>query len=107
MTIARRALAAVLLLLGACSGSQHLWDARGRAYQAGFAVQHSAPPPGGKGAEAVVGLDSQEAAIIAASYRHSLAPKQGNVNEQSVLFVAPPQQGQPGYSTPPPSVPKE
>lgn len=107
MTAARRAAAALLLLLGACSSSQHLWDARGRAFQAGFAVQHSAAPPGAKGAEAVSGLDSQEAAIIAASYRHSLAPKQDKASEQPILFVAPPQQGgQPGYM-PPPSVPKE
>lgn len=106
MTLARRLTAALLLLLGACAGSPHLWDARGRAYQGAFAVQHTAPAPGAKGAEAVSGLDSQEAAIIAASYRQSLAPKQGKVNDQPIVFVSPPQGAQPGY-LPNPSVPKD
>ncbi len=101
-----RRVASALLLLIACSSRQHLWEARGRAYQENLALQAPPPPPGAKAAKAAPGLDSQEASIIAASYRHSLAPKEEKVNEQPLMIVSP-QTGQAGYALPPPSVPKE
>jgi hypothetical protein len=97
---------AAALLLSAC-GHQHLWDARGRSYHSEFALQRAPHPAGAKHAEAVRGLDSQEAAIIAASYRRSLVPKDTKVQEQPVLLIAPQPGGQGSMALPLPSVPKE
>jgi hypothetical protein len=105
MKTPRVAIAALLLL--ACSGRQHLWESRGAAYDRSFAAQKVQRPSGAKRTQPAAGLDSQEAAIIAESYRASLAPKGAKVDQQPVLIVSPQGQGQQQYALPPPSVPKE
>ncbi len=99
-------IAAAALLLASC-GREHLWAARGRAYHTELARQQAPRPAGAKRAEPVVGLDSQEAAIIAESYRQSLAPKGTKAPEQPVLLIAPQREGQGRVALPLSSVPKE
>jgi hypothetical protein len=85
-----------LVLLAACAGAgcarTHLTASHGRAYHEVFTAQDA--NPNRKESKSVHGLDSQEAAIIAGSYRKALAPRsesggQGN----QLLMVAPPRAG--------------
>jgi peptidoglycan/xylan/chitin deacetylase (PgdA/CDA1 family) len=69
-----------------------------------FVVQQ-VRPAGTAPAEAVIGLDSQEAAITADNYRAGLAPKGGTVEAEPTVIVAPPSREQPTRLAP--SVPKE
>jgi len=62
-----------VLGLGACSRA-HITPSHGRAFHEAFAIQ-DANPNRGKTPKSIHGLDSQEAAIIAGSYRKGLAPK--------------------------------
>ncbi len=94
----------VLLTMAGCGWrKQHLTRAYGESYDGTFAAQrervNKAP------AEAVTGLDAQEAAIISDSYRRGLAPKGGTARQESIILMAPPSSNQP--YTPAPSVPKE
>mgnify|MGYP005812395753 CR=1 FL=1 len=102
VTIAPCVLAAAAL---ACGGNLHLTESHGRAYSAAFSKQ--APPPEQVKAPSV-GLDSQEASIVAESYRRSLVARQttsGSYQESPVLLLAP--QQEPGVKPLPlPSVPK-
>lgn len=88
-----------------CAGRAHLADSTGRSYQAAFAQQGAAPRGGITGP--VTGLDSQEASIIARTYRGSLAPKvvRQAYGEQPILLLGP-QAGESGTRMPPPSVPR-
>jgi tRNA/tmRNA/rRNA uracil-C5-methylase (TrmA/RlmC/RlmD family) len=98
------AVAAVAVMLAGCGGRAHLTEGHGTAVRA---VQHGqAAVPAAKRTNAIEGLDSQEAAIIADSYRRSLAPKGEKVEEEPVIFVAPPQRGMARQALAP-SVPKE
>ncbi len=106
MTTCQSILVAAMAALCACAGRAHLWEARGSSVESQLALQR-APRATGKRAGPVPGLDSQEASIIAAGYRRSLAPKDVKVEEEPLLIVAPPQQGQPRQVLPLPSVPKE
>ena len=106
MTRCQSTLAAAVAALCACAGRPHLWEARGRSVEAQLALQRSPPAPG-KRTGPVPGLDSQEASIIAEGYRRSLAPKGVKLEEEPMLIVAPPQQGQPRQVLPLPSVPKD
>ena len=83
----------------------HITPTYGESYSAAFARQS---PTGAKVATPVSGLDSQEAAIISASYLRSLAPKTVQPKEEPILLVAPPAQGG-GYGMTKlaPSVPSE
>jgi len=65
-------LTALALTLGACNRA-HLTASHGRAYHAAFAAQDANPDR--KGAQSVHGLDAQEAAIVAGSYRKALGPQ--------------------------------
>ena len=77
----------------------------GLAYSAAFAQQ---APPRAKVTGPVSGLDSQEAAIISASYRRSLAPKDTQAKEEPILLVAPPSSQGVGFGMKlAPSVPSE
>lgn len=80
----------VLMLSGglsACSRT-HLTPTHGRAYREAFVVQDANPDR--KTVQSVNGLDSQEAAIIAGSYRKALAPKtEGGAAQERLLMVAP------------------
>jgi hypothetical protein len=86
------AVVALALVLGgglsACSRA-HLTPSHGRAYHAAFRVQDA--NPNRKAAQSVNGLDANEAAIIAGSYRKALAPKAegGTEGQQRLLMVSP------------------
>jgi hypothetical protein len=97
MTAARRfqprswAFALVVALglsAGACSRA-HITPTHGRAFHEVFAIQDANPTRGDK-AKSLSGLDSQEAAIIASSYRKALAPKDsGGAAAPQLLMVSP------------------
>jgi hypothetical protein len=94
---------ALVATLAACASRAHMWDASGRSYWAAFAQQTPQLKAPLKGP--VSGLDSQEAAIIAQTYRRGLAPKAAQPREPPVLIVGQPSAETGGYSMPPPSVP--
>jgi hypothetical protein len=100
-------LAALIIAAAACGGRPHLEPAFGRSNHDQFAAQWTPPPPGAKRVVAQQGLDSQEAGIIARSYRRGLAPKDTTKEAEPVLLVAPPQAQGYREALPPPSVPKE
>lgn len=79
--------AAVLLAMLGCSRGS-LSTSHGEAYRAVFAKQRGPDRPAGP-PEAAAGLDSQEAAIVADTYRRGLAPEGADVKEEPVLIVAP------------------
>ncbi|HVZ74117.1 MAG TPA: hypothetical protein VHJ20_17180 [Polyangia bacterium] len=68
--------------LSACTRA-HLTPTYGRAYHQIFAAQDANPDH--KNTKSVHGLDSQEAAIIAGSYRHALAPVANNSTNQQLV----------------------
>jgi hypothetical protein len=89
--IRRMGVAAVglAMALAACSSRETITRMHGKSYRAAFERQvanaaSKAKPP--------AGLDSQEAAIVAESYRGSLAPTGTEVEEEPVLIVTPPRQ---------------
>jgi hypothetical protein len=93
----------VVVMLSTGCRQRHLSRDFGVSYGQAFAAQQerrTTPPPA-----AVLGLDSQEAAITADNYRAGLAPKGGKVEEQPTVIIAPSSRDRP----PPlaPSVPKE
>lgn len=71
-----------LLAIGCSTPTGH-----GESLRAAMRAQTASPPK--KQTGAIEGLDSQEAAIIADSYRRSLAPKGEKVADDSVILVAP------------------
>lgn len=94
----------VLTMAGCGWRKQHLTRTQGESYDKAFAVQRERA--GKAPAEAVTGLDAQEAAIISDGYRSGLAPRQGGTaRQESIILMAPPTSNQPYL--PPPSVPKE
>jgi hypothetical protein len=68
----------------------HITPTYGQSSSAAFARQS---PTKAKITGPVSGLDSQEAAIISASYLRSLAPKTVQPKEEPIRLVAPPGQG--------------
>lgn len=95
----------VAALAAACSGPRHMSRAHGVAYRAHFERQ-AANPAAQERAEK--GLDSEEAGIVANSYRRSLAPKGTRETAQpEVLLVAPPPSGGARPTPLAPSVPKD
>ena len=106
-TLAGAGLAALVSLGGAGCDRAHLTASHGRAYQQAFAVQ-TVNPGRVAPANAVHGLDSQEAAIIASSYRRGLAPKEQSAGtERPQVLLYSPKAGLRDASMPPPSVPGE
>jgi hypothetical protein len=94
--------AAGALVTGACSRA-HITPTHGRAYHEAFAIQDA--NPNRKTPKSINGLDSQEAAIISASYRKALAPKVESGNGNQLLMVAPNAGGGGGAQVLAPSVP--
>ncbi|ACL66348.1 conserved hypothetical protein [Anaeromyxobacter dehalogenans 2CP-1] len=99
------AVAFVVLTVAGCGWrKQHLTRGHGLSYDAAFDAQRErrdrAP------AEAAIGLDAQEAAIISESYRSGLAPKEGGERTREPIILMSPATQERRY-TPPPSVPKE
>jgi hypothetical protein len=83
--------AASVLGLGACSRA-HITPSHGRAYHEAFAIQ-DANPNRSKSPKSINGLDSQEAAIIAGSYRSALAPKSNAAQGSNQLLMVSPNHG--------------
>ena len=96
----------ILLGAGACDRT-HLSANHSRSYRAVFARQAFDPLAGDKprGAKLFNGLDSQEAAIVAKTYRKGLAPKEGQADQQPMVLVAPRGAARESSNMPPPSVP--
>lgn len=88
-----------------CSRKQHLSEFHGKSFEAAFVSQRATAATAVTEGP-VTGLDSQEAAIIADSYRNSLARKSEKVAEEPILLVAPPSRER-GAAALRPSVPKE
>jgi hypothetical protein len=98
----------VLGVWGGLGGSgcarTHLTPTFGRAYHEVFAIQDANPNRQGAG-RSVHGLDSQEAAIIAGSYRKALAAKSDAATGGSQLLMMSPNRGGGSDSSLAPSVP--
>lgn len=96
----------VLLGAGACDRT-YMSASHGRAYRSVFARQAVDPLAGDKPRNAKLfnGLDSQEARIVAQTYRKGLAPKEGAPPDQPMVVVAPRGAAREGGNMPPPSVP--
>jgi hypothetical protein len=90
----RRTLTITFVLLGlgagACSRA-HITPTHGRAFREAFAIQDANPNRTTQ--KSLNGLDSQEAAIIAASYRKGLAPKSDSGNGGPQLLMMSPNRG--------------
>jgi hypothetical protein len=83
---------------GGCSRA-HLTSSHGRSYRETFAAQDA--NPNRKNTKSVHGLDSQEAAIIAGSYRKALAPKESSsAAAPQLLMVNQPRGGNEAASLP-------
>jgi type IV pilus biogenesis protein CpaD/CtpE len=81
---------AALMALAAGCAREHLTETHGRATRELFAVQRANPgAPRGPEPKALTGLDSQEATIIADTYRRSLAPEDTRVEEPGMLLLEP------------------
>jgi hypothetical protein len=94
---------AAALGLGACSRA-HITASHGRAFHEIFAIQDA--NPNRKAPKSINGLDSQEAAIIAGSYRKELAPKVETApNAGQLLMVNPNHNGGAEAAVLAPSVP--
>lgn len=102
----------VTMLLGStlgCADRTYLTKSHGRAYSEAFGRQAVEPQqrPVGE-ADPTQGLDSQEAAVVAGSYRRSLAGKEGGgeaANQHQMVLMNPAAAAQAGGYMPPPSVP--
>jgi hypothetical protein len=101
-------LAASVLWLAACGDRSHLTAGHGRSLRQATARQ-VVNPEAGKQPVASKGLDPQEAAVIAQSYRQRLAPKGEAAAPEQTLMVAPSaaRVGRPGDYMPPASVPSD
>jgi hypothetical protein len=91
----------------ACADRTYLTKSHGRAYSEAFGRQtvNPDPPPRAHHADATQGLDSQEAAAVAGSYRRSLSGKEGTAEGMQPTLIMTPGAGQPTPYMPPPSVP--
>jgi hypothetical protein len=94
---------ALSLSAGACS-RVHITPTHGRAFHEVFAIQDANPNRGEK-AKSISGLDSQEAAIIAGSYRKALAPKDSGGGAAPQLLMVSPNAGGGASAVVAPSVP--
>jgi hypothetical protein len=95
---------AALCASAACDRT-YMTPTHGRAYREAFAKQ-TVNPDRQSEAKAVHGLDSQEAAIISASYRKALSPKdEAAANAQGPMLMYAPRGAAGQQGMPPPSVP--
>lgn len=92
-----------LILAAGCADRNHLTASYGQSYRAALARQAANPEAGQAGP--AKGLDSQEAAVIANSYRTQLAQKGEKPQQETLLMVAPPTR--PANNMPAASVPSE
>jgi hypothetical protein len=100
---------ALLLAVGAAACDRtSMGAAHGRAYREAFARQALDPLAGEKprSARAFQGLDSQEASIVARTYRRGLAPKETSDGQmQPMLLMSPGAGARDTGNVPPASVP--
>jgi hypothetical protein len=94
------------LLLWGCAGRAHMTPQYGHAYRQTLERQTVHPDAGERTARPS-GLDTQEAAIIAQSYRSSLARKGQPVPQEAALLHVAPSSGSGKDGLPPASVPPE
>ena len=101
-------LLALPLCIAGCASRNHLTEGHGRSYHEALARQ-AVNPEASSQPVASKGLDSQESAVIAESYRKSLAPKGQTGEQEPILLVSPSAQkaGPRGDYMPPASVPPE
>lgn len=101
---------ALALLVGAAGAAgcdrTYLTRTHGRAYSEAFGQQAVRPAGTPRSSKGVEGLDSQEAAVVAGNYRHSLA-KEGTTEGGAAPLVMtnPAFNGVAQPNLPPPSVP--
>ena len=91
-----------LLLSAGCADRNNLTASHGQSYRQALSRQAANPQAGQEGPSK--GLDSQEAAVIANSYRTSLARKGEKPPQETLLMVAPPTRtvdNMPAASVPP------
>jgi hypothetical protein len=77
---------ALASVLAACAARPTMTQTQGRSYRAAFERQVASPQ---SHAQPPSGLDSQEAGIVAESYRKSLAPEGKETKEEPVLVITP------------------
>jgi hypothetical protein len=97
------------LCAAGCADRTYLTKSHGRAYAEAFDRQAVAPTPRPATAhgDPIEGLDSQEAAAVSRSYRHSLSGKEGATDTTpQPMVITTNAAGQPTYM-PPPSVPNQ
>ncbi len=108
MKILYLTLFALTLASSGCASRNHLTADYGRSYHEAMARQ-TVNPEAGKQAAVPMGLDPQEAAVIAAGYKTSIAAKGEQAPQESTLIIAP--SAQRGVRSadylPPASVPQE
>jgi hypothetical protein len=87
-----RACVVLSVLFAVGCNRTHLYPSFGQAARRAFAAQ-AIDPQAGAAKKSEAGLDPDEAAIVADSYKKSLVPKRGNVNsyDQSRILVVDPQ----------------
>ncbi len=102
-------LGALIIGGGAACDRSKLTASHGRAYREAFARQNANPGAGSKPNlnKTVEGLDSQEAAIVAKTYRKNLAPRDDEAGRGQLLYSSPRAAQADGANLPPPSVPTE
>ncbi len=101
-----RTLLSLVLLAptAACAPRAALTDTHGHSTRAAFERQVENPQAA---AQAPRGLDSQEAAIVAQTFREGLAPKGQAKEAPPVVLVAPPAQGGGAQRVLAPSIPTQ
>lgn len=95
---------APLALAAACAPRAALTESHGVSTRAAFQRQVANPEAR---AQAPRGLDSQESAIVAQTFREGLAPKGEGKDAPPLLLVTPPAQGGGAQRTLAPSVPSQ
>ena len=106
--LARAASALVMLSvasLTACSDRAHLTKTHGRAYNEAFTRQQTIPDPHPRNPKALQGLDSQEAAVVARTYRRGLSKDGAGDASGTPMVITNPNVGANAPYMPPPSVP--
>lgn len=91
-----------------CADRTHLSAAHSRSFQQAFSSQMADPAAAQKPRD-IRGLDSQEAAVIARTYRRSLGKEEMGTEERRpvLIMTAPRTRGADDRYMPPPSVPPE
>ena len=91
--------------LTACSDRAYLTKTHGRAYNEAFTRQQTIPDPNPRNPKSLQGLDSQEAAAVARTYRRGLSKDGASDASGAPIVITNPALGAPAPNMPPPSVP--